>query len=48
LPYRTVTIETPDHAQLYSWVIEPQASADQHTTIVEQLLFHARMLVSVG
>ena len=57
LPYHTVRIETPDHTQLYSWIIEPQAGTDQHTTIVVaagdadnmgQLLFHARMLANVG
>ncbi|SHK52132.1 alpha/beta hydrolase [Hymenobacter psychrotolerans] len=57
LPYRTVTIETPDHARLHSWVIEPQQGPDQHTTIVVaegdagnmgQLLYHARMLANVG
>ncbi|AII54171.1 alpha/beta hydrolase [Hymenobacter sp. APR13] len=57
LPYRTVRIETPDHAQLNSWIIEPQGGTDQHTTIVVaegdagnmgQLLYHARMLANVG
>ena len=57
LPYRTLTIETPDHARLHSWLIEPQNGLNQHTTIVVaegdagnmgQLLFHARMLANVG
>lgn len=35
LPYQTLTLATPDHAHLATWVIEPAAQApDQHTTIV--------------
>ncbi|MBT2556297.1 alpha/beta fold hydrolase [Hymenobacter sp. ISL-91] len=57
LAYRAVRIETPDHFQLASWIIEPQGSRDQHVTIViaegdagnmGQLLFHAKMLADVG
>ena len=35
LPYQTLTLGTPDHAQLATWVVEPAAqAADQHTTLV--------------
>lgn len=35
LTYQTLTLATPDHAQLATWVIEPAALApDQHTTLV--------------
>lgn len=35
LTYQTLTLATPDHAQLATWVIEPAALAhDQHTTVV--------------
>jgi pimeloyl-ACP methyl ester carboxylesterase len=35
LTYQTLTLATPDHAQLATWVIEPAATApDQHTTVV--------------
>ena len=57
LSYRTARIETPDHFQLYSWIIEPRNGRDQRVTIVVaegdagnmgQLLFHAKMLADVG
>lgn len=35
LTYQTLTLATPDRAQLATWVIEPAATApDQHTTLV--------------
>ena len=35
LRYQTLALTTPDHAQLVSWVVEPDARAtDQHTTMV--------------
>lgn len=35
LTYQTLTLATPDHAQLATWVIEPAATVpDQHTTVV--------------
>ncbi len=35
LTYQTLTLATPDHARLATWVIEPAATApNQHTTLV--------------
>lgn len=35
LTYQTLTLTTPDHAQLATWIIEPAATTpDQHTTLV--------------
>ena len=35
LRYQSLTLTTPDHAQLTSWLVEPVAGApDQHTTMV--------------
>ncbi|MDJ0363894.1 alpha/beta fold hydrolase [Hymenobacter sp. H14-R3] len=35
LAYQSLTLATPDHAQLATWVIEPTTAApDQHTTLV--------------
>jgi pimeloyl-ACP methyl ester carboxylesterase len=35
LKYQDLTLTTPDHVQLASWLVEPRASApDQHTTMV--------------
>ncbi|HEX8327409.1 MAG TPA: alpha/beta fold hydrolase [Hymenobacter sp.] len=35
LTYQTVTLTTPDHVQLTSWVVEPAADVpDRHTTLV--------------
>jgi uncharacterized protein len=35
LTYQTISLVTPDHAQLASWIVEPAANVpDQHTTMV--------------
>ncbi len=35
LAYQTISLVTPDHAQLASWIVEPAANVpDQHTTMV--------------
>jgi pimeloyl-ACP methyl ester carboxylesterase len=58
LKYQDLTLTTPDHVQLSSWLIAPLAGApDQHTTMVlaggdsgnmSSLIFPARALAAAG
>jgi alpha-beta hydrolase superfamily lysophospholipase len=58
LAYQSLTLATPDHAQLATWVVEPAAAApDQHTTVVlaygdagnmGNWVYQARALASAG
>ncbi len=58
LNYQTLTLTTPDHAQLASWLVEPLAGVpDQHTTMVvasgdwgnmSYSLYQAQVLASGG